>query len=921
MVKVCLVLFIGTFVVLQQDATSHHYQTLTFNDRSQRPVMLPSAVTHLDKLRLEEQGVFLEFPWDVTIGSLQATGSHKLTVKSGATVTLDAVYEYIQGIQCSFVIESGATLQLPSKQPVYITPTNPLFEVSGLVTGYGIMIGDKGKIQVNAGGTLRVSKIELKDDATAEFKSGSRVGTAGDSQFMLDAFVVGVKSRVIFDTEMVTVSATVFEMKSQSSLITTSARKNITVSSDNISIGSGATIDLSSAGQYGSKDTTVGGSYGGQGGGDDGGHVYGSVSQPVDYGRGPPTAHGGGIIKLQAARHITVDGKVIADGASSTSTGAGSGGSVWVVGQSVSGLGVISANGGNGGVNGGGGSGGRVAIHVSEPLDNFQGIASAFGGSGHQNGAAGTVYKQYVKAGVTRRDIVVDNKHLVATSKTVVSVPANPVRLQLRHEAVVTFDPADHVTIINDVIGDYSCTIIVGSGQTVRLLTTAGLKTPFALACKVRVDEGANVALPEKVLFTDTSAGGPPTLDLRGTLINVREMYIGENARVKIDSKANTGVSSTVTDSAGTLSFMQLHVLSGGVLHVGRGSTARMSLSATDLIQVHYNGTIYGTNMAIEASSIKIAYEAVVDVNEGGKAKGLGSGQDGSGGSYGGCGGKSSGGGMPTEKATGSIYRAKQFGAIGGNSTTGTGGVGGGILKVVASNNLQLDGTLSAQGQSGVGGGGGGSGGSVDVDTQHFGGSGSVSVRGGNGGTAGGGGGGGGRIVFRVTGTNSFSGKLVTQGGHSSTSWMGSSGTALIQSKVQNAQYKRILKIDNDVKTPTDIEETYLKEGDNVDIILDELHLGDNVRLRIISSHIELTAHSLNCVSSVIIYVSDHLVFTADTSISAVTIQCSFVIHQLGEVRLPSQVTFLGSSNVFEGMLWLLTFNSGLFCICKKHLP
>ena len=879
-------------------------QTSIFNSHSPRPVMLPPGVAYLEKLRLEGQGTSIEFPWDVTIGHLQAVGNHRLTVKSGASVKLKAMYEQMQGPQCSFVVESGATLILPSKRPVHVTATNPLLNISGVVIGDTIVIEDNGRLLVNAGGKLRLTKVELKDGATAEFKPGSKVGIAGDSQFKLDVFVVGVKSRVIFDSDNVTVDAARFEMKWQSSLIMTSRLKNITVTSDDIIIGSDATIDVSGGGRGGSEQTAVGGSYGGQGGGDDGGQVYGSVTQPVDYGRGPSAAHGGGIITLQATRHLTIDGKVTSDGERSDSTGAGSGGSVSIVGHSISGLGLISANGGDGGVNVGGGSGGRVAIELADSFSNFHGVTSAYGGNGKKNGAAGTIYKKYLQDGTPRRDIVVSNKHMVTTSKTVVSVPSDPVRLELRRDALVTFDSATGDITFDDVIGDYSGTVLVTAGQTMRLSTTAGLKSPFALACKVRVEEGANIALPQKVLFTDASAGGPPNLELRGTLLNVREMYVGENARVLIASKANTAVSSSVADPAGTVSFMQLHVLSGGILQVGTDSTVGTSVIATDLIQLHYNGRLSGRNMAIEAPLVKLAYRATVDVDYGGQAEGWGSGQHGSGGSYGGCGGKSANGGVPLERVTGSMYEADTFGAIGGNATTGTGGAGGGILKVTASNKLQLDGTLSARGHSGVIGGGGGSGGSVRVDTAHVDGSGSVSVRGGDGGNAGGGGGGGGRIVLKVTGTNSFTGEMLTQGGHSTTGWVGGSGTVVINSKVHNAPYTS-LHIDNGARNVTQIEGTYLKQGDNGDVTLDELHLGDNVYLHVIDSDTKLTAHSLNCVGSAIIHVSDSLIFTADTSLTAVTIPCSFEMQQYGEVRLPPKVTFLGKNNVFAGTLWL----------------
>ena len=133
----------------------------------------------------------------------------------------------------------------------------------------------------------------------------------------------------------------------------------------------------------------------------------------------------------------------------------------------------------------------------------------------------------------------------------------------------------------------------------------------------------------------------------------------------------------------------------------------------------------------------------------------------GSGGGYGGRGGNSS------ESAGGATYGSSNAPVDPGSAGSGwygpptTGGMGGGAVRVAASGNVLIDGTVTANGGSdplgGSGYGGGGSGGGVYIRARTFGGGGSISAKGGNGGAAGGsysGGGGGGRIAVWRGNTN-----------------------------------------------------------------------------------------------------------------------------------------------------------------------
>jgi hypothetical protein len=145
-----------------------------------------------------------------------------------------------------------------------------------------------------------------------------------------------------------------------------------------------------------------GAGYGGPGGyaATGGGTVYGSVLQQVDLGSGGgsagvcgggcPGGAGGGSIRLKVDGTLTVDGELTANGANGS--GGGSGGSLFVSAGTLTGGGVMSANGGTGGDGDGGGGGGRMALYYGN--NTFAGSVSALGGTGGSgsSGGPGTIY-------------------------------------------------------------------------------------------------------------------------------------------------------------------------------------------------------------------------------------------------------------------------------------------------------------------------------------------------------------------------------------------------------------------------------------------------------------------------------------------------------------------------------------------------
>ncbi len=162
---------------------------------------------------------------------------------------------------------------------------------------------------------------------------------------------------------------------------------------------------------------SAGGSHGGRGGTDSAANVYGDSQAPLLPGSGGGGGkgvggNGGGAI-LISTKHLILDGEFSVDGGdcndSSTRSwsGGGSGGSIFIRCQTLSGAGRVHANGGFGSLYAGGGGGGRIAVvydpsaqHLmagpSEVEFSARGGGNGLGGWGSQApenfGEPGTLY-------------------------------------------------------------------------------------------------------------------------------------------------------------------------------------------------------------------------------------------------------------------------------------------------------------------------------------------------------------------------------------------------------------------------------------------------------------------------------------------------------------------------------------------------
>ena len=190
----------------------------------------------------------------------------------------------------------------------------------------------------------------------------------------------------------------------------------------NMTVGPSASISADALGysqQYYVKTGTFasvgsggrGGTYGGYGSWNSGSphanniEPYGSITAPEDPGSAgyySGVRYGGGVVRLDVAGALTLDGAVSANGEMDQPFYTGSGGSVYIRAGTISGSGAITTNAKTTGSDHSTGSGGRIAIILTAQGADFSAFnpvrqCSAFsisGTKGTKGGAPGTIYAE-----------------------------------------------------------------------------------------------------------------------------------------------------------------------------------------------------------------------------------------------------------------------------------------------------------------------------------------------------------------------------------------------------------------------------------------------------------------------------------------------------------------------------------------------
>lgn len=274
--------------------------------------------------------------------------------------------------------------------------------------------------------------------------------------------------------------------------------------------------------------------------------------------------------------------------------------------------------------------------------------------------------------------------------------------------------------------------------------------------------------------FTGTVsvAGGNPgnQQGLPGTILFPAGFWNNVTITENMTLENNVTVSGSLTISTGATLTISGDLFVGTTLTVDDGGALVLVGNPHD-INGGTAGNPYGSGPTVTATDIMIADGGSMNADCTGFPDGNGPGHGsatyyiGSGGGYGGEGGHS------TAATGGSTYGSSSsptaLGSGGGEYLNA--GAGGGAIKLISTGTISVDGTLSANGCSGITGGGryggGGSGGSLWIASGILTGSGTISATGGNGDSyTRGGGGGGGRIDVSGT-TYSFTGTITASGG------------------------------------------------------------------------------------------------------------------------------------------------------------
>lgn len=473
---------------------------------------------------------------------------------------------------------------------------------------------------------------------------------------------------------------------------------------------------------------------------------------------------GGGLVIHSLYVEIASGCSISSDGAAApvnTVCGGGSGGSILLNVSVLMNHGVISSSGGGGGTKkdiiigaGGGGGGGRVALYVKRSVDSTLGDVMAVGGAGFEAGSAGTVFKY-----------LGNSPDPTAHSLSVLSVSNNgkPTTrsTHLTYNIPIPFHQDAFLDILDVHKGSFVLIDVNGDEDA------AG---SFQVRTIVGDDSGTVVVVNQSELSSSPSEEVPGLLwNYHGYSSHLSEsircsMLVSNITMIIKDARIN---SSDIVVCSGRLILSSLGSSSwGGVgtfrqglykmssFSVLRGSTVLLSYedeeytdsgcppgSSVILINV-------SSQLSIDSSSrLHSDYQGCfgsISVDDKFLIGGVFGGGGGGGGGHGGEGGSglSGAGGSSSQsrivESVDSLYHWKTsliFGSGGGGThSMQRGGRGGGVVHIVA-DEVQNNGTITANGGAGQSAGtGGGSGGGILLQVRRISGSGgTISASGGPG--------------------------------------------------------------------------------------------------------------------------------------------------------------------------------------------
>ncbi|MCD6459956.1 hypothetical protein J7L67_04735 [bacterium] len=682
---------------------------------------------------------------------------------------------------------------------------------------------------------------------------------------------------------------------------TTNGYKVDIICTNNFTINSGGTIDVSERGYLseqgpgaGESQNIANSSYGGCGASYAGwgsnaynnldnttNYPYGSIKNPTDYGSGGGrNSHynylggsGGGIVNLNVAGTLTINGTIKSNGQKGQAYGGGgAGGSVRLVTDILTGTGSIETNGGarysaSTSYRSGGGSGGRIAVYTTSSNAIAETQYTSSGGEGYYiYGAAGTIYiNNNTIESLYVRNSLVNNRELTVIENTP-EVPADTLNFKIQNANVTINKLASAATLYvynSNVMVDPALPSSIGTlfvkGNNSSQRGIVELKDGITISTALTLDGYTTLnnyttidLIPNDITLnnTDNIINNFSTGYILFASLNLTGTTLVNDGTVEILDKTITiGSGSTFyNESQLPAADYDLIVNSGGTYYSETSSAIEFRN-----VTVNNGGTMtHKENTDTASYTLNIACSGDFTLNTGGiidvKGKGYtydegpgkgtrptSSSYGGGGGAYGGDGSDAYNNGATAGKggdAFGSFINPVDLGSGGGstyNASYGHGGAGGGAVLLDIAGTLTIDGTIRADGADTPSGsnsrcGGGGSGGAINLHATIITGINASAMIQSKGGkrysTYYGGGGSGGRISLVCT-TYSYAGQFNASGGQGYYKYAGT-GTVYIEDNT----VKRIKVIGSQPisSSITEFEETPL-DNDTVPLIIESYEI------------------------------------------------------------------------------------------------
>ncbi|XP_078490748.1 uncharacterized protein LOC100179046 isoform X2 [Ciona intestinalis] len=653
---------------------------------------------------------------------------------------------------------------------------------------------------------------------------------------------------------------------------------------------------------------------------------------------------GGGVIHIEAS-FIRLDGVVASNGAdgfssSSYKVAGGSGGSVLIKVDTLRGVGRMETVGGDGVADSvGAGGGGRISIISPQSL-LFTGTYAMNGGSSstEQAGGAGTVYLEdkQAKKGFTVKTkhtvLIVDNRPVSAAhiendakATTVSAVGTKPLTIIDETEGnngVVKMNFNDvyvyssvHLRMVGtnltlEVEKLYSEPEALIELQDGQMLILEDNEQNSVLSCSFWLAPAAEMRLPATV-----SLQGPDN-KLSGLIINVFELVVSSGQSVVFSSDGRTGTfidgEYCVLTEPGKYSFTTLTIKDNAYVKFLSGeNTGLDNPMSIGKLEIFYGGRLVGETLAIQGNEVVLHAGSHISVDDGGyKAqRGPGQGLQVNGIGYG-AGHAGYGGYNPQYEARASWYgdmaNVTQPGSGGGNSTTGSGGSGGGLLSIVMSNQLQIEGSITANGEAGIAtNSGGGSGGGVYVKVGRVTGHGLISACGGSGNSRGTGGSGG-KVSIQTKESWSYQGSVQLHGGSSNVdSVSGAGGIMVVRDRIGTGYTKIQVTIDarNLADSVKEVAPSVLNGTNPSTYHIDVLHILGNARVTVESSNADVYIQEVEAVSGWIEICNGQRWWLSNDK-QTLLVPFNLHIHEDGVANFPNSITLHNSKIEVYGKLF-----------------